>query len=1524
LPQMGFPLKGKDKVLKLSKALGFGFGRSFILDALKMGDWNYVKPKFEPLGLGKDDFDKLSKYANTPKGESALRWWRSPSSKSAGFVPNFASALNDAISREKSAGLSSSQIYVDQHSSLKNSKNPMGLMVANTRDEPQSGMQGIKRAKKEGRNPKTYGGAMSSGFVPNFAAAPIKVGQALAGSMDGAAKSVSKFKGALNFVERNALSFGFGLQAAAGAASGYVGDTTTESGKFASAVTSAAGTIAGFAGTGAMIFGPKGALIGAGIGAAKALFDVTKLYNTSVPQMEKAFQKSSEEMTRFGDAGQQILQFSEQYSEALTSGNPAQAAEIMVRNQRSYAEQLSKLTESQRSTLISAIAQGKGQEGYAKILGELQDSVKAQESALVLQKFSESKGVFGGTDKKIIEGADKNLVQDLTRGLDVSAIQSALDRVSKKLENDAISQEGKALILMKSLASSEGLSSDQKGNFQKIIDAFSSAAANTDLNSVAEGFIKGIKLEPKLFEDLKKAEEASKKAQEINAAKIKKEIEIRERANASLIKLQSEIEAVYSRYNSSISNFIFSLETASEMRANAGNFKQGFYAAGNVPRAAQSQQEKNIAQASSDRLLVDIYKSQAEASNNFNLSVKELVNGLDIDIAKLGAGAGDLDKESQLRTIQSSIQQSLLPVESLIKSGDYQGAAAKTKAAIGDLSESDKALIGPDINRLEQQLLNGLKKNEDESKKIRQNSQKDLAIQTQQLIFQKAMASLAQAQNFGGDDIGAILGDDQENSFNTVIEKLTDLKTLGFDQRSISGSEKTGYRVDGRDANNEIVRTLGEFYKIAGQIAGEPVLSTDSKDFGVLVQSVSAQIRKKIDEFKGAGEGVVDERVFTRLEMVLSKLGGDDDVAKLKILGEYGAADVGGKQILDTALANYTEGAFAGIPPELKKAFQSTTDENAAATILLIAAQEKQIESLNSGFSYLLSNGMTTNDLLSQQPDAIAAAIGAILEKGRAETKKDETSAKVDDLASRLESFQKDEVSVTRSKFQEAKERVDKGEESLGGRGDLSMKDFIKKQKESLDKTYRLGDTVIKGGVEEARKVVAGGRKAFKASKGMTAEQAKKGGFAMEAQFKKQQQFDAYEKLLEKEKIVLAMEVDYSQMEEAGSKLEGLTKQEKVLQKELDGARADAGGADFAFEKAAKNAQKSQNIAYDRAPSEKAMAGYAKDAAARQRSRDEGLGKEETGKTKQQKEAMARSSGREKTINEYGDQMTFEAAALLRRGGANQKSFQDLLQKNTLPSFEKFEKVYASLGVEGGARAAFEEQRTKMFGLSTSRASQPLSTQTSSPEIESTARGVKEGVEAAVKRISSIPNVSRDENDSLLKKWGFEQGTGFKDEKSRAGYKKELQMLQEKNAQKPPSSSVPSALPASKPELSIPKEAEKAANAQQDSSQIMANILSSVERIVAELQAGANDGTSKSGQEKSAESSVSPEINVSSDIALTVNSSAGQGLDAATAIAEQIKNGLSAFLSSPEFVGKVTSIANQAAGNKTPPKILPT
>jgi TP901 family phage tail tape measure protein len=92
-----------------------------------------------------------------------------------GYIPNF-SAINDAISREIGAGVNPSQVYVDQNNSLKNSGNPMGLMVANRRDEPQGGLQGIARARKEGVNAQTYGAA--KGFIPNFAKESIpKIGK---------------------------------------------------------------------------------------------------------------------------------------------------------------------------------------------------------------------------------------------------------------------------------------------------------------------------------------------------------------------------------------------------------------------------------------------------------------------------------------------------------------------------------------------------------------------------------------------------------------------------------------------------------------------------------------------------------------------------------------------------------------------------------------------------------------------------------------------------------------------------------------------------------------------------------------------------------------------------------------------------------------------------------------------------------------------------------------------------------------------------------------------------------------------------------------------------------------------------------------------------------------------------------------------------------------------------------------------------------------------------------------------------
>lgn len=82
------------------------------------------------------------------------------------YIPNFANPLMDAINRERSAGLPDSKIRVEKSNQLKGPKNPMGLAVTNTRDEPGGVQQGISRARKMGIDPKEHGAA--HGLVPNF------------------------------------------------------------------------------------------------------------------------------------------------------------------------------------------------------------------------------------------------------------------------------------------------------------------------------------------------------------------------------------------------------------------------------------------------------------------------------------------------------------------------------------------------------------------------------------------------------------------------------------------------------------------------------------------------------------------------------------------------------------------------------------------------------------------------------------------------------------------------------------------------------------------------------------------------------------------------------------------------------------------------------------------------------------------------------------------------------------------------------------------------------------------------------------------------------------------------------------------------------------------------------------------------------------------------------------------------------------------------------------------------------------
>lgn len=88
------------------------------------------------------------------------------------FIPNFVNTqaiinatLQNAILREKAAGVPSNLIRVDSSPKLVSPINPAGLGVYNLRDEPTGLHQGITRVANQGLNPKMAG-------VPNFAPAP--------------------------------------------------------------------------------------------------------------------------------------------------------------------------------------------------------------------------------------------------------------------------------------------------------------------------------------------------------------------------------------------------------------------------------------------------------------------------------------------------------------------------------------------------------------------------------------------------------------------------------------------------------------------------------------------------------------------------------------------------------------------------------------------------------------------------------------------------------------------------------------------------------------------------------------------------------------------------------------------------------------------------------------------------------------------------------------------------------------------------------------------------------------------------------------------------------------------------------------------------------------------------------------------------------------------------------------------------------------------------------------------------------
>ena len=1161
-------------------------------------------------------------------------------------------------------------------------------MVANTRDEPFGGAQGIKRAKKEGRNPKTYGGGASSGYVPNFAAGLAISGltRALGSLTSSTTRAASqmktfasgdKIKKAGNYLKENALSIGFGLQTVSSMiAQAAPIDKSTRGGKMGSAVIEGVGTIASFAGTGAM-FGPWGAAIGAAVGATVAITDGIKTVNSKLPEMQKSFEDSQNTMARFGESGQKLLELNEKYSDALLSGDPSKAG-LIAKTQQAYAEELAKLTDGQRKTMVSAIALGNGQEAYAEMLAQMQEKVSAEGTNLALQNYVEN------GDKKAISGIENDLASGLTQGLSMEQIQAAID---KTYAFDApISDEGKARALIDSFKSLDGVAPEIKKRIESIGKQFAEASYDSDLGDVSQKLIDLILTKPKAAADLEKITEQLKKTAEENAALAKKEADIRKSTNARLLSLQASSEKVTRNFVYTLEDLVSSMETASKLRSGAREASLNFYKEGGLTGdQVDKAEQRSVVASSKDKLAVDTTSLLVSSFTSFNSSLNDLIAG--IEATPADPSGNITDAKNVLDAVKVSLESALLPIGQSILNNDFSGAQSNLESVLAGLTKEEKAALNPEsIEKLRIELSKGFEKSSRELQVLESNSKKDLAIQAQQLAFQKAMSKLAVAQAIGG-TAEDLFGENR--GAKDLGKSINKLKLTGFSSESTKVDEFGKVTVGGEDPGKRQAGALFDFYKKLSQFTGGGVnLQSGSADFKLLVQVAKDQLKANLDTLRQQGEGVVDPAVFDRITQKIATLGGDEKVSQLKILKELGVEGVTGKNILDESLKQFSSGAFANLDPSLKSAFSETQDAGAAVSLLLLADQQKQTGALMGGLQALGALGQATGNqtlsVLAQQPTLIAQALGAVLKASNAESKLADAQIELDKKA--LPAKKLDEK-ISEQKVEAGKLSGKKAskEASL----EVQLEEIMGKSGAVAQKLK--GASLIKedGGIDYAK------LKEVLSSAAPTGPGSSVWGGSNPVGDTANKRItatweDLRGQLAEIEKIEserAATSENVSNLEKKRKGLEpGLSEAEEKV-KTLTTKRDEAS-------KAAEVAQQKAAPVYDTGKMESALQAF--EVFNEQQQKTAAAATIVATPSEKQKEAFARSNLAGKTSRDYeldrtgGTPASYENKAVgADRSGANSiKVFNDLLSQNVIPSMQNFGKIYAEKGKAEGSSGA--------------------------------------------------------------------------------------------------------------------------------------------------------------------------------------------------------------------------------------------
>jgi TP901 family phage tail tape measure protein len=1006
---------------------------------------------------------------------------RKKKNAAAGYIPNFA-AIQDAVSRERAAGIPSNQIYLAQEQALR-SANPMGIGVFNKQDEPTKG------SRKNAMRSKGF----ARGYIPNFAETPessaASIGTVtaalvsqlgiLAITLQGSgqqykeslkeltqanvtqakinsknlseqikqqniepslldAKQRQKVRTPEQQAQRNAAAqelrasrdkqktaargtggqkLGAGVRAggfALGIAAPILAQTLsqaipqeTKEGRVAAAGVGSLGNIGAAAATGAA-FGPIGAAVGAAAGALLEIPNFVGALSTNFPELQAAVQKSSQELTKFSDAGSKLLTSFESLESSLKDPNASQ--DLINKASDAYAQALTGLSLEDQKRLEQAAKIGKLEDEYAKILSEKTAELQSRESAAEAGRIAgeaettnnlinmglgaatvipgigplvsalESFGVVDAIRPNALESASKEdksnqqafmsqVLQGKTGEDAVGAIQNAggTNFIKELLQIQPGDTKGLENLLNKTIPEGAGKADFVAAQVQMANNG--TAAFGNVINSLGTGFTKATveaKAADKAGKALAAAQRVEIKAKDAAVKATEQIIDSLER-NIRMAQMAADTNRALAKANSE-----FQRNTAFADDFSRPTETVGAIVGEGAPLAEAFTLRESIAKIGFDQIN-QIEGVKSLFVNDINESIKTAFNeGVGETRGKAtGEGtAADIQKGNTdiLKPLAGQQEKAFAIVQDVLNKTASGGGEINTEAVLSNISNSlkDANINGETIQKITAQVRDAGTKGNLEIAKLRNDSINEFKTlakeQTQKILISK----IGQAQKFGG-GIGEFM--DPQGSGESLFGKVVK-STKGFDQFQ---GQQADFRFDYKAGSNEFKSGSGAAQRARQEMApeyGRAALDltdqlqaftgyTPNAD-GKAVQAGEAGLKefydRQVKQLQTVAKDsstpqIVKDEINAALKEV-NKLGGTKNIAKLQVaqrtgaLTESGFKEITGKFQNPVLQSLQEQAKLVGSDTPEGQSLLKQIEEIQKVTI---TSQDPTIQAINSG-----------------------------------------------------------------------------------------------------------------------------------------------------------------------------------------------------------------------------------------------------------------------------------------------------------------------------------------------------------------------------------------------------------------------------------------------------------------------------------------------------------------------------------------------------------------------------------------------